>query len=82
MIRKISGVKGEVSLSEALTAQASPATPVKKDLGDLMEEDNLDKDGEEVTKIAGKGISYKAEKESDELILHLVSTSLSNIHDK
>ena len=47
-----------------------------------MEEDNLDKDGEEVTKIAGKGISYKAEKESDELILHLVSTSLSNIHDK
>jgi len=82
LIRKISGVKGEVSLSEALTAQASPATPVKKDLGDLMEEDNLDKDGEEVTKIAGKGISYKAEKESDELILHLVSTSLSNIHDK
>jgi len=46
---------------------------------DLIEEDAED-DIEEVKKIAGKGL--KEINESDDLILHLVSTSLSNIHEK
>ena len=44
---------------------------------------DLGNDGEEIKKIAGKGISKSGNKtESDDLILHLVSTSLSNIHEK
>ena len=45
---------------------------------------DLDNDGEEIKKIAGKGINTKSsdKSESDDLILHLVSTSLSNIHEK
>ena len=44
---------------------------------------DLDNDGEEIKKIAGKGITKSSDKsESDDLILHLVSTSLSNIHEK
>ena len=46
---------------------------------DLIEED--EEDGEEVKTIAGKGIK-DVNNESDDLILHLVSTSLSNIHEK
>ena len=46
---------------------------------DLIEED--EEDGEEVKTIAGKGIK-DVNNESDDLILHLVSTSLSNIHQK
>ena len=66
----------------------------KKELEDLIEEEDeepvdnndnisdLDNDGEEVKKIAGKGITKSDKADSDDLILHLVSTSLSNIHEK
>ncbi len=81
LIRKISGIDGEVTLSEALSVR-----PEKKDLEDVPEEEpsiasseDLDNDGEEVKKIAGKGLTTNS---NEDLILHLVSTSLSNIHEK
>ena len=77
LVRKISGINGDVTISDALTTISSD-TKKTTPLTDLIEED--EEDGEEVKTIAGKGI--KDANESDDLILHLVSTSLSNIHEK
>jgi hypothetical protein len=57
-------------------------TTTKKD--GILQEDEEEvetdgEDGEEIRKIAGKEIEAKLE--SDELMLHLVSTSLNNLHD-
>ena len=77
LVRKISGINGDVTISDALTTISSD-TKKTTPLTDLIEED--EEDGEEVKTIAGKGI--KDANDSDDLILHLVSTSLSNIHEK
>lgn len=80
-LRKISGINGQVSLTDALTADCSNIE--KKKLEDVPEsEEDLDQDGEEIKKIAGKGLNNNESNNSDDLILHLVSTSLSNIHEK
>ncbi len=96
-VRKISGLNGDVTLSQVLNMSNNPIPDVgevvkKNGAFDAIleesceeteaEEDETDLDqtpGEEVRKIAGKGLS--AQHESDDLILHLVSTSMSNIND-
>ena len=77
LVRKISGINGDVTIGDALNTICSDTK--KPAQLDLIEED--EEDGEEVKTIAGKGIK-DVNNESDDLILHLVSTSLSNIHQK
>lgn len=78
LIRKISGLNGDVILSEALTVD----TKNVEKLNHVMEEDENEatEDVEEIKTIAGKEVNAKLE--SDDLILHLVSTSLNDIHEK
>ena len=78
LIRKISGLNGDVILSEALTVD----TKNVEKLNHVMEEEENEatEDVEEIKTIAGKEVNAKLE--SDDLILHLVSTSLNDIHEK
>lgn len=72
-MRKISGINGEVPLKQPLKLHSEK-------LDNLVEEGSEEEeDGEEIKKIAGTKIQNN---NNDDLILHLVSTSLSNIHEK
>ena len=90
LTRKISGLNGDIILSKALTTTLNTTKKGEK-LQNLMEdeEDNIaedennafdQEDGEEIKTIAGKEVSSKLE--SDDLILHLVSTNLGVLHEK
>lgn len=84
LIRKISGLNGDIKLCEALTINTKGAKLVDVIEENEDEEDVIvadDTDGEEIKKIAGKGLNTRL-LESDDLILHLVSTSLNNIHER
>ena len=90
LTRKISGLNGDIILSKALTTTLNTTKKGEK-LQNLMEdeEDNIaeddneafdQEDGEEIKTIAGKEVNSKLE--SDDLILHLVSTNLGDLHEK
>ena len=88
LTRKISGLNGDIILSKALTTLNT--TKKGEKLQNLMEEEDIaedendasfdQEDGEEIKTIAGKEVSAKLE--SDDLILHLVSTNLGDLHEK
>ena len=82
LTRKISGLNGDIILSKALTTLNTKGEKLQNLMEDIAEDENdaFEQDGEEIKTIAGKEVSAKLE--SDDLILHLVSTSLGDLHEK